>query len=231
MQSVTKALTDIPFKLDTEALMRRAGVDAAGDYAEEFAALVKEAGRVARPKALYRESFVDERCAEGVTIDGVAFTSRTLRMNLDKVHRVFPYVATCGRELDRIPLEPGDCLAQFWLDVIKAAVLGIARDYLSEHLTRRYALGKTASMNPGSGDATVWPIEQQALLFELFDSAQEQIGVELTDTFLMIPSKTVSGVRFATESDFRACQLCHREVCPSRTAPFDAELWESMQHA
>ena len=152
-------------------------------------------------------------------------------MNLDKVHRVFPYVATCGRELDQIPLEPGDCLTQFWLDVIKTAVLGIARNYLGEHLTRRYALGKTASMNPGSGDATVWPIEQQALLFRLFDGAHEQIGVELTDTFLMIPSKTVSGVRFATESDFRTCQLCHREVCPSRTAPFDAELWESMQHA
>ena len=49
MQSMTKTLTDIPFKLDTEALIRRAGVDAASDYAEEFVALVKEAGRVARP--------------------------------------------------------------------------------------------------------------------------------------------------------------------------------------
>jgi hypothetical protein len=231
MKSMTRILTDIPVELDTEALMRRAGVDASGEYAEEFSVLVEEAGRVACPKALYRESFVDCRSADdGVTIDGVTFTSRILRANLDKVERVFPYIATCGRELDAIPLEPDDFLMQFWLDVIKTTVLGIARDHLNEHLTRRYALGKTASMNPGSGDASIWPIEQQALLFRLFENAREQIGVELTDSFLMIPNKTVSGVRFATEIDFRTCQLCHRDVCPSRASPFDQDLWESMQH-
>jgi len=46
----------------------------------------------------------------------------------------------------------------------------------------------------------------------------------------MVPNKTVSGVRFPTEHDFRACQVCHRDDCPSRSAPFDAELWEAIQH-
>lgn len=227
---MTEILADIPLELDTEVLLRRAGVDPVGEDAAEFTALVQESRQKARPKALYRESFVDGRSIDGVTIDGVPFTSRTLRTNLDKVQRVFPFVATCGRELDQIAREPDDFLKQFWLDVIKTAVLGVAREFLTEHLTRRYALGKTATMSPGSGDATVWPIEQQAPLFRLLGDVREQIGVELTDTFLMIPNKTVSGVRFPTEIDFRTCQLCHREVCPSRAAPFDAELWESMQH-
>jgi len=227
---VIETLAHIPVELDTPTLLRRAGVDPNGEDAAEFTALVQETLRVARPKALYRESFVDGRSDEGVIIDGVPFTSRTLRTNLAEVQRVFPFVATCGRELDQIPREADDFLKQFWLDVIKGAVLGLARDFLTEHLTRRYALGKTATMGPGSGDATVWPIEQQAPLFRLLGDVRERIGVELTDTHLMIPNKTVSGVRFPTEIDFRTCQLCHREVCPSRAAPFAAELWESMQH-
>jgi hypothetical protein len=56
------------------------------------------------------------------------------------------------------------------------------------------------------------------------------IGVVLTDSFLMIPNKSVSGIRFQTETDFRSCQVCRREVCPSRSAPFDKALWESLQH-
>ena len=41
--------------------------------------------------------------------------------------------------------------------------------------------------------------------------------------------KSISGIRFPTEIDFRTCQLCHRENCPSRSASFDPELWESIQ--
>jgi hypothetical protein len=86
-------------------------------------------------------------------------------------------------------------------------------------------------MSPGSGDVNVWPIEQQRELFELLGDVRGQIGVELTDSFLMVPNKTVSGIHFPAEKDFRTCQVCHRENCPSRGAPFDQELWESIQHS
>ena len=85
-------------------------------------------------------------------------------------------------------------------------------------------------MSPGSGDVNVWPIEQQRVLFDLIGDVEQQIGVHLTDTFLMLPNKSISGVRFSTTVDFRTCQLCHRESCPSRSAPFDQALWDAMQH-
>ena len=225
-----ETITDIPVELDAPALLRRASVAPGGEDAAEFMDLVARAKQVARPKALYREAFIEARGEETVTIDGIGFTSRALRLNLDKVERVFTYITTCGRELDGIGLDPDDFLKRFWLDMIKEAVLRVAIGHLQEYLTRRFALGRTATMNPGSGDATVWPIEQQRPLFALLGDVEAQIGVVLTDTFLMLPNKTVSGIRFPTEVDFRTCQLCHREVCPSRAAPFDAELWESMQH-
>ena len=222
-----EALTNIPFEMDVETLLKRVHVEAGSEDAREFESLVKEAGALARPKALYREAYIEAKGKDTVTIDGVTFTSRALRANLEEAERVFPFIATCGGELDRISLPAGDFLKQFWLDTIKAAALGCSVSALSDYLHRRHALGKTSTMSPGSGDATVWPIEQQRLLFSLFSDVKELIGVELTDSFLMVPNKTVSGIRFSTEVDFRTCQLCHREKCPGRSAPFDEELWKS----
>ena len=224
------ALTGIPFELDAAALMKRVHVEPGTDDAREFEALLAAATRVAKPKALYRECFIEAKGSETVAIEGITFTSRTLRRNLDGVERVFAFVCTCGRECDRVALSEGDFLKEFWWDNIKAALLTFARTHLDEHLARRFRLGKTATMSPGSGDASVWPIEQQRELFALLGDVTGRIGVELTDSFLMIPNKTVSGIRFPTETDFRTCQVCHRENCPGRSAPFDKALWESIEH-
>jgi hypothetical protein len=154
------------------------------------------------------------------------FVSRVLRANLDEVGRVFPYVATCGRELDTIPIAEDDIFGQFCRDTIKEIALYAAISHLDSYLKEAYALEKLVSMNPGSGDVDVWPIEQQRELFAFFGDVQESIGVILTDSCLMVPNKSVSGVLYASEHDFESCQLCHREKCPGRRAPFDPHLWE-----
>jgi len=222
-------LTDIGFELDLDALSADLHVEPDTDDAREFAELLEKARASGKPKAVYKESYVEERGEDTVRIDGVTFTSRALRTNLEGIERVFPYVATCGEELDLIDLPTEDFVMRFWLDAIKATLLHSSTMHLSAYLDRKYALGKTSVMSPGSGDVTVWPIEQQQLLFSLFGDVKDLIGVELTDSFLMLPSKSVSGIRYPTERDFHSCQLCHRRNCPSRAAPFDKELWESMQ--
>jgi hypothetical protein len=42
----------------------------------------------------------------------------------------------------------------------------------------------------------------------------------------MVPNKSVSGLLYPSEDGFQSCQLCHREGCPNRRAPFDPHLWE-----
>jgi hypothetical protein len=42
----------------------------------------------------------------------------------------------------------------------------------------------------------------------------------------MVPTKSVSGIIFPTEADFQSCQLCERENCPNRRAPYDEMLYE-----
>ena len=79
-------------------------------------------------------------------------------------------------------------------------------------------------MAPGSGAADVWPITQQKELFSIFGNVEDLIGVKLTDKYLMIPIKSVSGIFFQTETTFVTCQLCPREACIRRRAPYDPEL-------
>lgn len=220
---------DIPFSLDREALLEQMRLEPGTDEAAEFGELVEKAAAIGRPKAGYTVRYIDERKdAAVVTIGGVTFTSPTLCRNLEGIERVFPFLATCGREVETIALDRDDFLQAYYWDAIKGALLECARRYLQQHLERRFLLPTTAAMSPGSGDVDIWPIEQQRLLFRLLDDVPEAVGVTLTESCLMVPIKSISGIRFPAERDFRSCSVCRREDCPSRCAPFDPELWESV---
>jgi len=225
-----EAINNIPFKLDTATLLQRVHIRPDSDDAQEFDQLLRLARKIAKPKALYTEVYVELRGEDSVSLNGIRFTSLMLRNNLTNIDRVFPFVVTCGREMDDVALVDSNFLTVFWWDTIKESLLITASHYLLEFLEHRYQLKKTASMNPGSGDVNVWPIEQQRELFTLLGDVRGHIGVELTDSFLMVPNKTVSGIYFPTEKNFRTCQVCHRINCPNRSAPFDQELWESIQN-
>jgi len=217
-------LNDIPFNLDIAALLKKLRIDGRPEYAERCSRLAREAATVARPKGAYRLAYVDSKTEDSVIVDGVALASRILRVNLGDVHRVFPFVVTCGAELEAWSQTITDMLERFWADTIMEDALRTAFEVLNEDMTRRYQLGKTAMMNPGSLED--WPIEQQTELFRILGNGTEQIGVKLTDSFLMVPIKSASGLRFPTETNFENCQLCPRETCPNRRAPYDRGLRE-----
>jgi hypothetical protein len=215
---------NIPFELNFDALLSRLHVDKDSGYVKEVQQLVDTVTPIMKPKAIYEVAYVESRNYDKVNIGGVTFTSRVLRVNLDEVERVFPHVATCGKELDEVDIPSGDFLAQFWLDTIKGMALGTSVGYLSKYLKEKYALGKTSRMSPGAAATDVWPIEQQRQLFSIFGDVEDLIGVKLTASYLMVPNKSVSGIFFPTEIDFRSCQLCSREECPGRSAPYDKNL-------
>ena len=220
--------TDIPFTLNANQLFEQLRIKAGTDHAKELEDLVSKVQEIGRPKALYKVSFIDEKGTDSITINGVTFTSLALRKNLDSIERVFPYIATCGTEIDDIEIEQGDLQRKLWIAFLKGNLLEISIQYLGEHLDRRHKVSKLATMNPGSGDASVWPIKQQRELFSIFGDVEKLIGVRLTKSLVIAPDMSVSGILFPTETDFQSCQLCHRENCRFRRAPFDRELWESI---
>ena len=223
-------LNEIPFSLDAASVMKQLHLEPESDDAKDFLRLMDVARKVGKPKAVYTEVFVEGRFDDTVKVGGVSFTSRTLSRNLASSERIFPLIATCGHEMDEAFPARGDMLQEFWWDVIKTHLLGAANRWIDEHLHRKFRLGKTAIMRPGSGDASLWPIEQQKALFALLGNVEQAIGVRLTDSCLMVPNKTTSGILFPAEVDFRSCEVCHRETCSSRHAPFNQQLWEEIQH-
>jgi len=224
-------ITDIPPALDGDRIRTQARVEEGSQDAAALSALLDLARRAGRPKVAYRACFLGQRRAEAVQVGEVWFRSRTLVRNLASVERVFAFVATCGHELDEVFPGKGDMVQEYWWDLIKSELLGAAIRHGRERLCRLFRLGTTATMSPGSGDASIWPIEQQKELFTLLGDVEGALGVRLTESFLMIPNKTISGLLFPAEVDFETCEVCHREDCPSRRAPFNRALCDEIQHA
>ena len=222
------SFTDIPFAFNTKQIFRYLRIKPGSDRAKAFENLVNEVRKVGKPKALYKASFIDKKGEDTIALDGVTFTSLALRKNLDSIERVFPYIATCGTEIDDIEIGQGDLQKKMWISFLKGNLLQASMQFLREHLAKRYRVSNLSSMNPGSGDASVWPFEQQRELFTICGDVEKLIGVRLTKSLILVPDMSVAGIFFPTEVDFESCQLCHRENCRFRRAPFDRELWESI---
>ena len=220
-----RLLTEIPFQVDLAGLLSRLHLDPDSEHAPGMRALAEKANAAARPKAVYDEIPIDRKFADGIQVRSVRFTSRAMGFNLKNTTRIYPYICTCGTELDRLPIPPDDGFGQYGLEVVKEQALFAALTALQGLLKKEYGLDKKAAMNPGSGDRKLWPIEEQRPLFDLFGDVEAAIGVRLTESFLMLPNKTVSGFFFPTDKAYHNCQLCRRETCQNRTAPFAPELW------
>ena len=82
---------------------------------------------------------------------------------------------------------------------------------------------------PGAGTTTDWPITQQKKLVSIFGNVKDLIGERLTESLLIAPVKSVSGIYFLTEIKFESCQLCPREVCIGRRAPYTPDLVRKYQ--
>jgi hypothetical protein len=223
-----EVLNGIPINLELEAVLKRMRVrNRSEGIIKNVKDMLEIARPIAKPKAIYDVAYVDNKNGDSLEIGGVKFSSRVLRINLEQVERVFPYVVTCGRELDEIDIPADDFIKSYYLDQIKETAVILARQHLEDSLIKQYALGQVSRMAPGAGAGDDWPINQQEELFSLFggrDKVEELIGVRLTDRFLMIPIKSVSGIFYPTEVRFESCQICPREKCIGRRARYDPEL-------
>jgi hypothetical protein len=151
---------------------------------------------------------------------GERFFSRLLHDNLKDAGLIYPYLATCGKELEEWSRSLAGSLHSFWADAVMLMALGCAVNRLEAFLKERLGSGIELSiMNPGS--LSDWPLEAQAALFSVLGDAASAIGVELTEKMVIRPLKSVSGVHFVSENTFINCRLCPRRKCPLRRTAYD----------
>jgi hypothetical protein len=218
METVEK----IPVILECDAVAERLHVNPGRAGAVDIDTLLGQARSLIRLRAVYEVSYIGAKGEDTVEVGGATFHSRILRRNLDQAQKVFPFIMTAGPALEAAASASGDLLKQYYLEEMANIALENGAAWLSERLKTRWGFSGLASMDPGSLDD--WPITEQSKLFSIFGDTERLLGVRLTDSMLMLPRKSISGIFFPSEEGFSSCQLCEREKCPARRAPYDAAL-------
>ncbi len=215
-----RIVEDLPVNLSFDDIAERLLLEEEEDR-ELMRARCAVAAALARPKGIYTVRPVAAIEGEQVTIGGSVFRSRVLAGNLQGVQQVCAYVVTCGREVDDWSRQEPDPIVALWLDMVKETILRHAMGPFLTQIAHEQGLERYATMSPGSGNVDVWPIGQQHTLFQLIGGVEEAIGVHLTESCLMLPTKSCSGILYPSEKGFITCTLCSRAHCPSRRAEYD----------
>jgi len=204
--------------LDPGEIAARLRFDPVRAGVESLDKLVALAQSLIHPRAVFEVAYTGAKGEGTVEVAGATFQSPILRKNLDGANKVFPYIITVGSELERTAGAQGDLLKQYYLEEMANIALESAASWLGGQIETRTGVTGLANMSPGSLED--WPITEQTKLFSIFGDTERLIGVRLTDSMLMLPRKSISGILFPSEEGFVACQLCERERCPGRKAAF-----------
>jgi len=219
-----KTLDNIPVQFDSNVILKKLHMDKKEKVKNDIIELVKMAETIISPRAIYGIAYISDKGKNTVSVDDTTFTSHVLSTQLASIGKLFPYIVTIGKDLEE-RCKSMKLLNQYCMEEIGNIALRTARKYLEEYLESKYKITHISSMSPGR--LTDWPLSEQKLLFSLFGDVEGLLGVSLTDSMMMIPRKSVSGVYFPTELHFESCQLCPRERCEGRKAPYDEKLVKS----
>ena len=220
MAAVIRKNLDI--KLDMRAVMAKLRVPE--DMDEEFAEIFAECERVADPGYMYAE--VPVRQTEETTIVGHAeFDSRVMLKNFKGLDKAWPYVLTCGKNLYELAKRKADSLERYWVDSIAELYLSAVYPIMHADVAALAGVERLYAMNPGSLDD--FPLACQRPLFDMLGDVKAGVGAWLTDSFLILPYKSGSGIYFVSDTRYENCSLCPRADCPNRRAPYDGMLFET----
>lgn len=220
--------TEIPFSAELADLDKN-GLFEEDLESEEVAAILKDAIKAARPKAVVIPvDVVHDETGKVTSVGGQPMDSVILDKNLTGLHRGFLFVATCGKELEELAAQiDRDDNTWYLLYQLRMLVLGAARSYMMEQVKKQFDIHGLAAMNPGS--LPEWPLQEQKKVFAILGEDAAKIGVTLGDNLFMEPLESSSGLLFETEKDYQNCMICTRLDCVGRRAPYDARLAEQFR--
>lgn len=141
-------------------------------------------------------------------------------------------ISTIGVELeeevDKLMKEGNYALSNI-LDSVGSAAVNETADRLGAKVLN-YLEGKdlnnTRAFSPGSGSSN-WKIKNQKLIFDSLNP--DEVGVNLTSSFTMVPKKSSSfviglGKEVQQARDLFSCEGCKRADCPYRHTPRKAAV-------
>lgn len=179
-----------------------------------------ELDEAVRPRQIYREYPLR---ISGSQIDLSCFVTESgnLRKNLQDCSSVILFAATLGSQAD-ILLHRYEALQMSKAVVMQAAAAAMLEEYCDqenrrlkeEYLQKGYYLRPRFS--PGYGD---FPLSCQPAIFAALELGK-RIGITLTDSLLMVPTKSVTAVigvgGLPVSCALSGCEACSQKKCPYR---------------
>lgn len=187
----------IPFHLDLMAVGEILKVHTRESMMEVLEEQIQIAKEAAVPKAAYFEAVIEKKDSESVTFCGETFNSKMLSEAVRVDQSVYPYIITIGTEMEKRYQELDDIMEQYLLDGVQGVILGQATEFVSAKIKELHGLKEVAYHIPG--ELNDWDLKEQPRLFQLFGDTQKKLGVALSQSNLMQPSKSVSGVYYGKE--------------------------------
>ena len=170
---------------------------------------IKEAKDVITYSVCYCE--LDVKIAGDVCDFGVfSVKSGDLAKSLKEQKRVILFAATLGVSFDRLIRKYSK------ISPSRAVMLQAFGTERIEALCNAFCceMGAPARFSPGYGDL---PLEVQKDIFDILNCTKN-IGVSLTESLLMSPSKSVTAFAFSKKETDNKCKLCKKTNCSYRGA-------------
>lgn len=140
--------------------------------------------------------------------------------DIKDVSEIFVFVCTIGKSIEgkihKLFLD-GDSLSAFILDRIASELVESTADLLERKIHTEFLKEGYNLTNRYSPGYCGWSVSEQKKLFSLLP--EKFCGVELTESSLMIPIKSVSGIYGADFNMIRKdyhCEICDDEFCYKR---------------
>jgi len=221
----TAVITDIQLFLEIEHVLKGQGIDPTRARPRLVAAaegVLGEAQSLLDPVALYTILPVREFYHQTVVLDGGAiFEGPLVARALAGATEAALVVCTIGPALEEQvgALFAADSVRAMALDGAGTAAVGeVARQIVAQICEEASSRGLGTGMRASPGQEG-WPIEQQRVFFDLVPA--QGIGVQLTESCLMLPRKSVSvvvGLGPEMRPDTVTCDFCSkREHCQWQT--------------
>jgi len=183
---------------------------------DEIDACIKELGDKVNPGFVWKEYDMGIDVSGAVPQIKVAdfgIRSKNLAKNLEGCKKAILFAATIGPEADRLVrrAEIRSATTAAIYQAAGAAAIEALCDFENDKLKdiyERKAMNLKPRFSPGYGDVK---LEHQKDWFRCLDITK-RIGVELTDSFLMVPTKSVTAIIGITSSlahhDNKNCKDC-----------------------
>lgn len=152
-----------------------------------------------------------------ISEDQVFQTGKIVTNHLRHSEKAAWFICTVGEKLpdySRILMDQGDIMEGYVVDVAGNLIVEKAMDKMQAILNKEMTESGLLTTNRYSPGYCEWDIREQQKLFSLFPD--NYLGVHLTETSLMQPIKTVSGVIGIGEkvkNNPYTCDYCTQQNC------------------